>query len=222
MVFSEIILYIAKLAITIISTLGYFGIFFLMLLESMIFPIPSELVMPFAGFLISQGKFTFLYVLIFSSLGSLAGSLISYYIGKYGGNKLVVRFGKYLLLDTSDLKKTEGWFKKRGKKTIFIGRFIPVVRHLISIPAGMAKMNIKKFCLFTLLGATIWNMFLAYLGYLLGENWDKIKNYTEPLSIIISIILIIIIIYFIYHHIKKKKSSKKEQVKQASREDEYY
>ena len=204
---TSIINLLGQFIINVISALGYFGIFILMMFESMVVPIPSELVMPFAGFLISQNKFSFLLIILFSSLGSITGSLMSYYIGKYGGNAFIKRYGKYFLLDEHDLKKTEAWFKKSGERTIFISRFIPVVRHLISIPAGIGKMNLTKFSVYTLIGATIWNTFLAYLGYLLGENWESVKKYSEPLSIISAVILVILAIYFIYRHIKHKKST---------------
>src|SRR3989339_804306 len=157
---SQILGYIGNLAITIISALGYPGLFFLMILESMVFPLPSELVMPFAGFLVYQGKLNLGLVIFFSSLGSLTGSLLSYAMGKFGGKKFISKYGKWFLLDESDLQKTEHWFSKRGEWTILIGRFVPVVRHLISLPAGMGKMNLKKFCIYTIIGATFWNAIL--------------------------------------------------------------
>lgn len=201
--------WIAKEAIRIISGLGYAGVFFLMAAESMIVPIPAELVMPFAGFLVAQAKFKMVYVFAFSSLGSVTGSLISYWMGRTGGNRLVVHFGKYLLLDLADLKKTEEYFKRRGEGTIFIGRLIPVVRHLISIPAGIGRMNLRKFCLYTFAGATFWNMFLAYLGYVLGHNWNRIRHYTEPVSVAVVILLVSGFAYFVYHHVKNKRINKK-------------
>src|SRR3989344_9038650 len=148
---------------------GYFGLFILMALESMIAPVPSEVVMPFAGYLVLQGRFDFWIVLLVSGLGSIFGSVLSYYIGFYGGRPFVLRYGKYLLLDKEHLEWTENWFRKQGNKTIFISRFIPVVRHLISIPAGIAKMAIHKFVIYTFLGATIWNFILLYAGFKLGE-----------------------------------------------------
>lgn len=204
-IISQALVYIAQLSIQVISFLGYFGVFVLMAFESMILPVPSELVMPFAGFLAAQGDMNFALVIVFSSLGSIVGSLISYYIGKLGGINVIKRYGKYLLLDETDLKKTEKWFKKSGEKTIFISRFIPVVRHLISIPAGIGKMDIKKFCIYTIAGATIWNAFLAYLGYLLGKNWLLVRQYSEPVSIVVAIILVVAGSWFIYRHIKHKK-----------------
>ncbi|MBI4983165.1 DedA family protein [Candidatus Woesearchaeota archaeon] len=198
---------IGHLATQTISTLGYFGVFFLMMLESMIAPVPSELVMPFAGFLVTRGEFSFYLVIICSSLGSLIGSLISYYIGKYGGEAVVLRYGRYLLLDQHDLQRTQSWFNKKGEITVLISRFIPVVRHLISIPAGTGRMNLKKFCVYTLIGATLWNTFLAYLGLKLGENWAMVRQYSEYISVPTAIIILIVGLYLIYRHICHKKRS---------------
>jgi membrane protein DedA with SNARE-associated domain len=203
---------LGKLIIIIISSTGYFGVFFLMALESMIAPIPSELVMPFAGFLAADGRFSFTMVVVSSSLGSIVGSLISYYMGKYGGNPLVIKFGKYLFLDVSDLKKTEAWFARRGEKTIFISRFIPVVRHLISIPAGIGKMNLPRFCIYTVIGATLWNTFLAYLGYVLGQNWPKVRHYSEYFSKAAALILVVAFVWFAYRHIRNKRQKKTEDL----------
>lgn len=209
MIITEILSWIGQLAITAIHALGYGGILVMMALESMVFPLPSELVMPFAGFLCVQGTFKFWLVVLFSSLGSIIGSLISYYIGYYGGKKVINKWGKYLLLNEEDLQKTEQWFEKKGEITIFISRFIPVVRHLISIPAGIGKMNLKRFCIYTLVGATLWNTFLAYLGLKLGENWSTVRQYSEYISIPIATIIILIGAYFIYRHIKHHKDKTK-------------
>jgi membrane protein DedA with SNARE-associated domain len=207
---SELLEYIGRLAIQVISYLGYFGVFVLMMLESMVAPVPSELVMPFAGFLAATGRFSFALVVLFSSLGSICGSLLSYYIGKYGGNKFVVHFGKYLLLDLEDLEKTEKWFAKKGDKTVLISRFIPVVRHLISIPAGIGKMDMKKFVVYTVVGATIWNTFLAYLGYILGQNWNEVKHYSEYITIPVAVLLLLSGAYFVYKHVKDKRKERKD------------
>jgi membrane protein DedA with SNARE-associated domain len=206
---TEALAWIARTAITVISTLGYAGVFALMAAESMIIPIPAELVMPFAGFLVAQAKFKMVYVFLASSLGSITGSLISYWMGRKGGNRLVIHFGKYLLLDLADLKKTEAYFERKGEGTIFIGRLIPVVRHLISIPAGIGKMDLKKFTLYTFAGATLWNMFLAWLGYVLGQNWNRIRHYTEPVSYAVVALLVAGFAYFVYHHMKSKRISRK-------------
>jgi membrane protein DedA with SNARE-associated domain len=197
--------FIGSFALSVISQLGYVGIFFLMMLESMIVPVPSEFVMPFAGFLVAQGSFNAVLVILVSTLGSITGSLIFYYIGKTGGHTLVQRYGKYVLVDTQDIKKTEAWFHKRGDLTIFLARLIPVVRHLISLIAGIGKMNVRKFIVYTILGAALWNSILTYLGILLGQHWNEVSQYLEGLDIIIVILLILGCLYFIYRHVHKKK-----------------
>jgi membrane protein DedA with SNARE-associated domain len=176
-----------------------------MTLESMVFPMPSELVMPFAGFLIASGEMKFLFVVLSATLGSIFGSLLSYYFGKYGGNRFVLKYGKYFLLNAEHLIKAERWFSKKGELTIFIGRFIPIVRHVISIPAGIGKMNIKKFIIYTIIGAGIWNSFLAYVGFVLGNNWEVIKQYSDYISWGVLGIIVIIGVYFLWKEIKKRK-----------------
>jgi len=199
---------VGQIALGLISSLGYTGVFILMMFESMILPVPSELVMPFAGFLVVEGRFTFLGVMVASSLGSIVGSLISYYIGYYGGNRFVLKFGKYLLLDCEDLKKTEKWFALRGEKTVLISRFIPVVRHLISIPAGIGRMDLKKFLIYTLIGASAWNGILAYVGYKLGEHWSDVRVYSEPLSMVMAGVIVVVGGYFVYRHVRHKSKKK--------------
>ncbi len=162
----------------LINHLGYVGIFVLMALESMIAPIPSELVMPFAGFLIFMGHFDVVPVMVAASLGSMVGSLLSYSMGMLG-EPVVLRYGRYLLLNPHHLEWTKNFFDRHGGKTIFISRFIPVVRHLISIPAGLARMSLIPFILYTLVGATLWNGFLTYMGVRLKENWRIIQHYTH-------------------------------------------
>jgi len=164
-----------------INQCSYVGIFILMTLESMVAPVPSELVMPFAGFLIFTGHFDVVSVMVASTLGSIVGSLLSYGMGMLG-KPVVLRYGRYLLLNPHHLEWTEQFFFRHGGKTIFISRFIPVVRHLISIPAGLARMPLIPFILYTAVGATMWNMFLAYLGIRLKENWRIIQQYTHILD----------------------------------------
>ena len=192
---------------------GYWSVMILMALESMVAPVPSEAVMPPAGFLIAKGTFTFTGVIFFSTLGSLIGSLISYYMGAWGGRPIVERFGKYLLLDKKALDTSEKFFKKRGDITIFICRFIPVIRHLISIPAGMAKMNLIKFSIYTIIGAGIWNTFLAYVGYKLQDNWDSIVKweYRSWIDIGVIVVVILVAIYYAYKLYKNFKKEKKDE-----------
>jgi membrane protein DedA with SNARE-associated domain len=204
--------FIVHYATTIISKTGYLGISFLMTLESMFMPVPSEAVMPFAGFLWFEHKFTFWGIVLASTLGSIIGSLISYYIGAYGGRPFVRKFGKYFLLNEHHLEKTEQFFKKRGEITIFISRFIPVVRHLISIPAGFGRMNLAKFSIYTIIGAGLWNAFLTWLGYHLGSNWETIRKYSEIIDIILVILIIAVIVLFIYKQRQRRKANNNQSL----------
>lgn len=199
---------IAALAIAFISATGYAGIFVLMVLESMVFPVPSEAVMPFAGFLIVDGQLTWVGVIIASTLGSIVGSLASYYIGYYGGKPFIARFGKYLLLNQHHLELSEKFFSKRGEITILIARFVPIVRHLISIPAGFGKMNLTRFLIFTTIGASIWNTFLTWIGYILRENWDDVMKYSHIIDLVIIAVIGIAAIYYLLKIIKNRKKIK--------------
>lgn len=164
---------------------GYPVVGVLMMLESMVFPVPSEAVMPFAGFLVTAGMFSFWTVVFVSTLGSLIGSLLSYFIGRYGGRIFLEKWGKYFLLNQHHFDITETFFKRRGARAIFIARFIPVVRHLVSIPAGIAKMDLMTFSLYTILGAGLWNTFLLYIGMVLGKNWATLGPYMHYLDILV-------------------------------------
>jgi membrane protein DedA with SNARE-associated domain len=180
-----------------INQCSYTGVFVLMALESMIAPVPSELVMPFAGFLIFTGHFDPVWVMVASSLGSICGSLLSYGLGMLG-ETVVHRYGRYLLLNPHHLKWTHDFFTRHGGKTVFISRFIPVVRHLISIPAGLARMSLAPFILYTLMGATLWNGFLAYLGVRLKENWRLIQQYTHILDLVVLAVLLAGVAYLLW------------------------
>ena len=181
-----------------------------MVMESMVLPMPSEAVMPFAGFLIVTGQFSWAGVIIVATLGSIVGSLISYYMGYWGGRPIVEKWGKYLLLEKHQLDLTEKFFAKRGEITIFICRFIPVVRHLISIPAGMGKMNVWRFSLYTIIGATLWNAFLTWVGYELKNRWEEVMKYSSTVDIIVVIGLVLVVAYYIYSFLKNRKRRKQQ------------
>jgi len=197
--------FLAQYITRFMESTGYITVFITMTMESMIFPIPSEAVMPFAGFLVAEGKFTFFLVILFSTLGSFIGSMISYAIGYYSEKALIHKYGKFLLLDPEELEATEKFFNKYGDMTIFISRFIPVVRHLISLPAGFAQMNIYKFAIFTVIGAGLWNSFLAYTGFYLKSNWDVVMKYSKIIDIAVILILAGLFAYYIYRHVKKRR-----------------
>jgi len=207
-VHSGLTAWIADFATNFIESAGYTGIMVLMMLESMVAPVPSEAVMPFAGFAIYEGTLNWPGVIIFSTIGSIFGSLISYWIGAKGGRPLVEKWGKYLLLDKHDLDVTEKWFKKKGDITVFVCRFIPVVRHVISIPAGMGRMNLVRFSVYTIIGAAIWNTILTVAGYYLKDNWNEIMKYSHIIDYVIVAALAIIIVYYAYKLHKNRKKSK--------------
>ncbi len=186
-----------------ISFVGYFGIFILMALESTATPVPSELVMPFAGHLAAIGRFNIILVIMVGTLGSVFGAAFSYGIGRYWGDAFVKRFGKFLLISEHEMKWTEKWFLKNGDKTIFASRFIPVVRHLISMPAGAGKMNFPKFLFYTFMGSLCWVSILTFAGIKLGENWMQLRQFTEKISLLIIVLLIIAAGIFIWKHFKK-------------------
>lgn len=199
--------HLATYATAFIDKAGYPGIFLTMVLESMVFPLPSEAVMPFAGCKVYDGRFTFEFVVMASTFGSIVGSLLSYFIGKYGGKPFVDRFGRILLLNREDLAATERFFTKYGQATIFFSRFIPVVRHLISLPAGTGKMNLVKFSMYTVAGACLWNGFLAFCGFLLRKNWENVMHYSRYIDIAVVALLALGLYYFITKHLQRRKKA---------------
>ncbi len=198
--------YLAAHITAFIDATGYISVYALMVLESMVFPIPSEAVMPFAGFLVVTGKFTLAGVIITSTLGSITGSLISYWMGAKGGEPFFRRFGKYFLLDMHELEATQRFFQKRGPAAVLASRFIPVVRHLISIPAGVGRMPLLPFCIYTVIGAGLWNTILAVAGIKLKQNWDELMRYSHTIDIVVLAILVALVGLFIYKHRAKLRS----------------
>jgi membrane protein DedA with SNARE-associated domain len=181
---------ISEIAVEILDKTGYPGAAGLMALESMIFPLPSEAVMPFVGFKVADDKWNLWLAILATSIGSMIGSWFSYAMGYYGGKPLVLKVGKYLLLNQRDLERTEQFFHRRAGATIvFIGRFVPVVRHFISIPAGIGRMPLLQFSLVTLIGATIWNSFLLGLGMWLRNRWNIVQKYSHQIDIVIVVLL---------------------------------
>jgi len=186
-----IIEYIASL----VEYLGYPGIFILMTLESSGIPIPSEAVVTFAGFLASRGVFNLYMIILISTLANLTGSIIFYYLGYIYGESFVHKYGRFLRINDSHIKFIEKWFDRYGDITVFIGRITPAIRTYISLPAGMGKMNKNRFIILTLVGSLIWNLFLAYIGLWLGDNWISIVEYLDIIAVIAMIIIIIILFY---------------------------
>ncbi|HEU0034550.1 MAG TPA: DedA family protein [Kofleriaceae bacterium] len=181
----------------IVNDLGYPGLFLLIVLESTMVPVPSLLVMPFAGFLASDAGgavFSLPVILVINSTAALTGSMLSYWLGAAGGKPLLLKYGKWVLVRPKDLEKTETYFARHGGATVLIARFLPVVRHLISIPAGIARMPLPKFLTQTFLGSTIWGGGLMVLGYVLGSRWEAIANKAKRIDLIIAALIVVAIL----------------------------
>jgi membrane protein DedA with SNARE-associated domain len=188
-----------------VGSLGYTGIFIMMFLESSFFPFPSEVVMIPAGYLAYKGEMNMYLVILFGILGSLAGSLFNYYLAIKFGRKFLIKYGKYFFIKEETIIRMEEFFKKHGHISTFSGRLIPVVRQYISLPAGLAKMNLFVFSLYTSLGAGIWVIILAVLGYYLGDNEGLIKEYLRYIIVIILIALMLLAFWY-YKKLQKAKA----------------
>ena len=200
---------------SIITTLGYPGIFFLMLLEGLLLPIPSEVVMAFGGYLAYSGALpseigipAFIILLLAGSIGNMVGAYLAYMLGDYGGIPLILRYGKYVMLDKSSIDKTQLWFEKYGTPSVFLTRLVPVFRTFISIPAGIAKMNRVHFLVLTFVGALIWDSILIYFGYILGPHWDQLLNAFNKFTDVALLALALLIIGWLYTKLQKRRASK--------------
>lgn len=202
---------VSNFAIRCLDVTGYAGACLLMALESMIAPVPSEAVMPFVGFLVADGSWNLWMAIGATSLGSMIGSLLSYAMGYYGGKPVVLKIGKYLLLNPHDLELTERFFNRRGGLlTVFISRFVPVVRHLISIPAGIGRMPLVPFSLVTLVGATMWNSFLLLCGMKLREHWRLVQQYSHQIDLVVGVLLLAGAAWFVRSRLKARSAGQPE------------
>lgn len=201
--------------INILNNFGYLGVFSLIMVENLFPPIPSELILLFGGFMTNYTKLTIFGMIIFSTLASLFGAIILYYIGKIFNKERLKKIisgkvGKVLRLKESDIDSSNKWFDTKGQKTVFFCRFIPLIRSLISIPAGMNEMPMIKFISYTLLGSLIWNSILIIIGSIVGENWINILNvldiYSKYIVILLGIALIVIVIMFYRRKYSNEKS----------------
>jgi len=192
----------------VISTLGYPGIFLLMTLESALIPIPSEIIMPFSGFLVSESRFSLWAVALAGAIGNLVGSWLAYALGFYGGKtfvqKMIIKYGRFILLTEEDFISSLKLFSKYGQWTAAIARVLPALRTFISLPAGIAKLQFWKFSALTFFGSLIWSFFLAYIGFILGENWQIIRPYFRKFDLVIIAITIIFVGVYVYYKLKRK------------------
>ncbi len=194
---------IAQFITNQIFDMGYMGIFLLMLIESSFIPFPSEIILVPAGYLASKGDMDISLILFFSLLGSISGALINYFGALYLGRKFLLKFGKYVFISRETLDKMEEFFKKHGAISTFTGRLVPGVRQLISIPAGLSKMELKLFIFYTSLGALIWSIVLVTLGYIIGKNQELIQEYLSQIVSITLLLVALITVIYIYNHKRK-------------------
>jgi membrane protein DedA with SNARE-associated domain len=202
-----VITLLSRFVINTISQFGYAGILVTMAIESACIPLPSEIIMPFSGYLVATGQFSMLGVTLAGAVGNVVGSIAAYYAGVWGGRPFVERYGPYVLLSRRDLDTADRWFGKYGEAAVFFSRLLPVVRTFISLPAGIARMNVFRFVLFTFIGALPWCYALAYVGVAMGEQWEQLRQYFHQFDIVIGLALALAAGYFLWSHWPKRAAT---------------
>jgi membrane protein DedA with SNARE-associated domain len=203
----KIIAVLGAFIIAVISSTGYLGVLLLMAIESACIPLPSEIIMPFAGYLVYTGKFSLVLVATAGALGCNVGSAVAYWIGAYGGRPLVEKFGRYILLSKHDLDRTEKFFHSYGQITVLLGRLLPVVRTFIALPAGIGRMPQLRFHLYTFIGSWPWCYALAYVGMRLGRSWDtdpRLKHVLHRFDAVILLCGVVAFAWFVWSHWKNR------------------
>jgi membrane protein DedA with SNARE-associated domain len=188
-----------------IATLGYPGVVILMAFESAGVPLPSEVIMPFSGYLALTGRFTLWGAALAGGLGCLLGSLAAYWASAVGGRPLLERYGRYILISRHDLALADRWFARWGDATVFVGRLLPIVRTYISFPAGVARVGLWRFSFYTFVGSVIWSYLLAWIGMRLGERWASIREAFEGFELVIALLLVAGIIWWIRRHLRVRQ-----------------
>ncbi len=195
--------------VAVISALGYSGIVLLMAIESACIPLPSEVIMPFSGYLVYTGRFNLWAVGIAGAIGCVLGSLVAYWVGMHGGRRLIERYGRFIFISTHDLDLADRWFARYGEIIVFASRLLPVVRTFIAFPAGVARMNLSRFILYTFAGSLPWCLGLAYVGQKLGEEWDKnetMKSWFHRFDFVIGIIGLLFAVWWVWRHVKNSRA----------------
>ena len=191
------------------------GVVAMMAIESAAIPLPSEIIMPLAGWMLVKdrdlGEAWLLLAAFCGAVGNLLGSLLAYYVGAWGGRPLVLRYGRYLLISHHDLDLADRWFQRYGNWTVFFSRLLPVVRTFISVPAGVARMPVWRFSIYTFAGSFPWSLGLAWAGFLLGENWEDIRDWMRPADIPIIIVVLLLVGLYVYRHVKRAWAEEVEQ-----------
>jgi membrane protein DedA with SNARE-associated domain len=201
---TAILEFLARFIISVISSAGYVGIVLLMAIESACIPLPSEVIMPFSGYLVSVGRFKLAWVAVAGALGCNLGSFVAYYVGSLGGRPLVEKYGRYVLITRHDLALADRFFARYGDWAVFIARLLPVVRTFIALPAGIARMNVARFHLYTFLGSLPWCWVLAYAGLKLGERWTTLREYFHRFDTAIGILIVLGAVWFIHNRWKNR------------------
>ena len=205
---AKIITILSTFIVATISKLGYSGVILLMAIESACIPLPSEIIMPFSGYLVSTGQMTLWGVAIAGAVGCVLGSLVAYWVGMYGGRPFIEKYGRYILLSRHDLDIADRWFAKHGEIIVFVSRLLPAIRTFIAFPAGVARMNLPRFVIYTFAGSLPWCLGLAYVGQKLGEQWDKddtLKTWFHRFDFLIGIAGALFIIWWVWRHIKHSR-----------------
>jgi membrane protein DedA with SNARE-associated domain len=200
----KIITAVAVWIMTVISTLGYGGVVLLMAIESACIPLPSEIIMPFAGFLVYKGEMVLWMVALAGAIGCVLGSIPAYYVGLYGGRPLADKYGKYVLISKKDLDMADRWFAQHGEIIIFIARLLPAVRTFIAFPAGVARMNMPKFMIYTFIGSFIWCWLLALAGMKFGEHWVDLKVYFHQFHYVIVAAGLVFMAWYLRRHFQNE------------------
>ena len=196
---------IANIIVSYIGDMGYWGIFLLMFLESTFFPFPSEIIMVPAGYLAFKGEMNIYLIILSGILGSVGGALLNYYLAMHFGRTFILKYGKYFFIKEETLDKLESFFAKHGEISTFTGRLIPGIRQLISLPAGLARMNMAKFSFYTAIGAGIWVIVLVGVGYLVGSNEELISEYLKSVTLIALVSVVFITIFYVIRYKRRKK-----------------
>jgi membrane protein DedA with SNARE-associated domain len=210
---SSLLQLIGSLIISVISSTGYVGIALLMAIESACIPLPSEVIMPFSGYLVFTGRFKLLWVAVAGALGCNLGSAVAYYVGALGGRPLAEKYGRFVLVSRRDLDRADHWFARYGNATVFFARLLPVIRTFIALPAGVARMNFWQFNLYTFAGSLPWCLMLAYAGLRLGARWEILRDYFHRFDTVIGAVVLAAAIWFVYTHWKNRAGQKPEGVR---------
>ncbi len=202
---AKIIGLLSTFIVATISAMGYGGVVLLMAIESACIPLPSEIIMPFSGYLVSKGEMNLWLVSLAGAVGCVLGSLVAYWVGMYGGRPFIEKYGRYVLLSRHDLDIADRWFAHYGEAIVFVSRLLPAIRTFIAFPAGVARMNLTRFVIYTFAGSLPWCLGLAYVGQKLGEQWDKddtLKTWFHRFDFLIGIVVLLAVVWWVWRHIR--------------------